>query len=145
MTALGTSGFTASSTWTASVRSLPGLEPTAATVLPGPNPEVTVSYVLKRPWFPGFPWSVTFRTDPPGAPVPPMVLVAHPRAVPLSVDDGQIVAHFPAGRDGARLPDPYVCQISPSMAFASSPTPTSNRSLIVPIRLRHPETGATRV
>ena len=31
----------------------PGLEPTAATVLPGPHPEVTVSYVLKRPWIPG--------------------------------------------------------------------------------------------
>ena len=39
-----------------------------------------------------------------GAAVPPMVLVAHPRAVPLSVDDGQIVAHFPPGRDGAHFP-----------------------------------------
>ncbi len=39
-----------------------GLEPSAATILPGPNPEVTVSYVLKRPWFPGLPWSVAFRT-----------------------------------------------------------------------------------
>ena len=47
------------------VRSIsPGLEPTAATILPGPNPEVTVSYVLKRPWFPGLPWWVTFRTEP---------------------------------------------------------------------------------
>ena len=36
----------------------PGLEPTAATVLPGPNPDVTVSYSLKRPWLPGLPWSV---------------------------------------------------------------------------------------
>ena len=82
----------------------PGLEPTAATILPGPNPEVTVSYVLKRPWFPGLPWSVTFQTDPPGSPVPAMVLVAHPRAVPLSVDDGQIVARFPAGPAAIRYP-----------------------------------------
>ena len=54
------------------VRSIsPGLEPTAATVLPGPHPEVTVSYVLKRPWIPGLPWSVSFRTDPPGTAIPP--------------------------------------------------------------------------
>ena len=44
----------------------PGLEPTAATVLPGPHPEVTVSYILKRPWIPGLPWSVWFRTGPAG-------------------------------------------------------------------------------
>ena len=81
----------------------PGLEPSAATILPGPNPEVTVSYVLKRPWLPGLPWSVAFRTEPASSVVPPMVLVAHERAVPLSVDDGQIVARFPAGRDGAQF------------------------------------------
>ena len=87
------------------VRSIsPGLEPTAATVLPGPHPEVTVSYVLKRPWIPGLPWSVSFRTEPPGTAVPPMVLVAHQRVVPLSVDDGQIVARFPSGSDGSHFP-----------------------------------------
>ena len=87
------------------VRSIsPGLEPTAATVLPGPHPEVTVSYVLKRPWIPGLPWSLSFRTDPPGTAIPPMVLVAHQRVVPLSVDDGQIVARFPSGGDGAAFP-----------------------------------------
>src|SRR5262249_54536631 len=68
----------------------PGIEPSAATVLASSHPEVTVIYSLKRPWLPGFPWSVVFRTEPAGAAVPPMVLVAHPRAVPLSVDDGQI-------------------------------------------------------
>ena len=127
------------------VRSIsPGLEPTAATILPGPNPEITVSYVLKKPWLPGLPWWVSFRTEPAGKLVPPMVLVAHPRAIPLSVDDGQIVARFAAGRDGAQF----------------SVRPTANLSLhggrifidpgvepdaLTPIRLRHPETGTTRV
>ena len=84
----------------------PGLEPSAATVLPGPNPEVTVSYLLKRPWLPGLPWSVTFQTEPPSSAVPAMVMVAHPRTIPLSVDDGQIVAHFPSSRDRVAVPGP---------------------------------------
>src|SRR5205823_12420506 len=64
----------------------PGLEPSARTVVPGPHPEVTVSYSLRRPRCPGRPWSLTCRTDPPGAAIPPTALVAHPRTVPLSVD-----------------------------------------------------------
>ena len=88
----------------------PGLEPSAATILPGPNPEVTVSYVLKRPWLPGLPWSVAFRTEPPGSVVPPMVLVAHHRAVPLSVDDGQIVA---VSRPAATVAVPYPHAVQP--------------------------------
>ncbi|MBX6316372.1 MAG: hypothetical protein IRY99_26190, partial [Isosphaeraceae bacterium] len=40
----------------------PGLEPTARTTVPGPNPEVIVSYALRPPRFPGRPWSITFRT-----------------------------------------------------------------------------------
>jgi hypothetical protein len=127
------------------VRSIsPGLEPTAAIVVPGPHPEVTVTYVVKRPWLPFLTWSVRFRTDPPGAAVPPMVLVAHPRAVPLSVDDGQIVAHFPAGRDGTHFP------IRTSVDLAQHgtrvfPDPDTEPDALTPIRLRHPETGATRV
>ena len=127
------------------IRSIsPGLEPTAATVLPGPNPEVTVSYVLKRPRFPGFPWSITFQTDPPGTPVPAMVLVAHPRAVPLSVDDGQIVAHFPAGPAATRHSIRTAVNLAKYCvrAFAD---PEVEPALITPIRLRHPETGTTRV
>jgi hypothetical protein len=64
-------------------------------------PEVTVSYNLRRPRFPGRAWTVTFRTEPAGAAIPPTALVAHPRTVPLSVHDGQVVAQFPAARDGA--------------------------------------------
>jgi hypothetical protein len=127
------------------VRSIsPGLEPTAATVLPGPNPEVTVSYVLKRPWIPGLPWSVTFRTEPPGKPVPPLVLVAHPRAVPLSADDGQVVARFPSGRDGAAFPIRIPLNLSRHNTRIFS-DPSVEPDALIPIRLRHPETGATRV
>ena len=127
------------------VRSIsPGLEPTAATVLPGPHPEVTVSYILKRPWIPGLPWSVSFRTEPPGTAVPPMVLVAHQRVVPLSVDDGQIVARFPSGGDGSHFP----VRIPPNLPRHNArvfPDPNVEPDAIVPIRLRHPESGATRV
>ncbi len=127
------------------VRSIsPGLEPTAATALPGPNPEVTVSYNLKRPWIPGLPWSVAFRTEPPGSAVPPMVLVTHPRAVPLSVDDGQIVARFPSGRDGASFPIRAPLNSSRPNARVF-PDPNVEPDALIPIRLRHPETGATRV
>jgi hypothetical protein len=122
----------------------PGLDPSAATVLPGPTPVVAVSYALKRPWLPGLPWSVAFRTEPPGASVPPLVLVAHPRAVPVSVDDGQIVASFPSPRDGSHFP------IRTSLKLARHgtrvfPDPTVEPDALVPIRLRHPETGRTRV
>ena len=68
----------------------PGLEPGATTSVPGPHPQITVSYTLKRPWLPTRPWLLTLRTEPAGAAVPPMVLVANPRAVPLSADDGEI-------------------------------------------------------
>ena len=40
----------------------PGFGTDGCHVLPGPNPDVTVSYSLKRPWLPGLPWSVMFRT-----------------------------------------------------------------------------------
>ena len=108
------------------VRSLsPGLEPSAATILPGPHPEVTVSYALKRPWLPGAPWSLTFRTEPAGATTPPLVVVAHPRAVPLSVDDGQIVARVPAACDGIRVSDRQPASASTATASGSSPIPAS--------------------
>jgi hypothetical protein len=120
------------------------LDATASTTLPGPHPEVTVSYVLKRPWLPLFPWSVTFRTEPPGTAVPPMVLVAHPRTVPLSVDDGQIVARFPAGRDGDLFPIRSSVKLAQYGARVF-PDPSAPPDAVTPIRLRHPETGTTRV
>jgi hypothetical protein len=122
----------------------PGIEPTAATVLPGPNPDVTVSYALKRPWLPGLPWSVTFRTEPPGTAVPPMVLVAQQRRVPLSVEDGKIIARFPSGRDGDQFPVRSSLNLS-KQSLRVFPDPNVEPDTLVPIRLRHPETGAHQV
>ena len=122
----------------------PGLEPSAATILPGPHPEVTVSYALKRPWLPGAPWSLTFRTEPAGATTPPLVVVAHPRVVPLSVDDGRIVARVPSAGDGIRIPIPGTFRLH-GHGVRVFLDPTAPPDSLVPIRFRHPETGSTRV
>jgi hypothetical protein len=122
----------------------PGLEPTAMTILPGPNPEITVKYALKRPWLPGLPWSVTFATEPAESVVPPMVLVAHARAVPLSVDDGQIIAYFPPSRDGAHFPIKTSLNLS-HHGLRVFPDPNIEPGALTPIRLRHPESSTTRV
>jgi len=122
----------------------PGLDPSARTVVPGPNPEVTVSYTLRRPGFPGRPWSLTFRTDPAGAPIPPTALVVHPRTVPLSTDDGEIAARFPATRDGQTFPIPVTVDLTRNRArvFAD---PRSDPEGSPPIRIQHPEGNPTRV
>jgi hypothetical protein len=122
----------------------PGLEPTAATSLSARHAEVTVSYVLKRPWLPGLTWSLTFRTYPPGRLLSPMVLVANPRTVPLSVDDGQIVARLPAIRDGARFPIRTAVNLR-RYEVRVFPDPAVEPDALVPIRFRHPETGSARV
>ena len=121
----------------------PGLEPTATTIVPGPHPEITVSYTLRRSWFPGRGWSVTMHTEPSAAAVPPMVLVANDRAIPLSADDGQVVARFPASHDGSTHPfrAPMNLARCGVRAFLD---PTVEPSSLAPIRLRHPEAGPTR-
>ncbi len=122
----------------------PGLEPTARTSIPGPNPEVTVSYQFRRPGFPGRPWSLVFQTEPAGSPIPPTALVAHPRTVPLSPDDGEILARFPEARDGQSFPIPPLVDLARQRArvFAD---PRADPDGMPPIRLRHPENGAARV
>jgi hypothetical protein len=122
----------------------PGLDPTARTVVPGASPEVTVSYTFRRPRLPGRRWSVEFRTEPRGATIPPTALVAHRRTVPLSVDDGEIVERFPAGRDGASFPIPAAIDLARQRAriFAD---PHADPDGLPPIRLRHPESAGTRV
>lgn len=122
----------------------PGLEPSAATILPAPRPAVTVSYTLKRPWLPGAPWSLTFRTDPADAITPPLVVVAHPRAVPLSVDDGQIVARLPAARNGTRVPIIRSFRLD-GHGVRVFPDPNVPPDSLRPIRFHHPETGSTRI
>ncbi len=124
----------------------PGLDPSARTVVPGPNPEVTVSYALRRPGFPGRSWSITFRTEPAESTIPPTALVVHPRTVPLSPDDGEIVARFPASKDGEsfaiRSNTPLDLARHRARVFAD---PGADPDGQPPIRLRHPENGATRV
>ena len=121
----------------------PGLEPTARTVVPGPHPEVTVSYRLRRPSFPGRAWSVSFRTEPPDAPIPPTALVVHPRTVPLSADDGEVVDRFPAARDGSTF------RVRPGVPLAGLRArifadPSAALDGLPPIRLRHPEADSAR-
>ncbi len=122
----------------------PGLEPTARTIIPGPNPEVTIRYALRRPSFPGRLWSISLQTDPPGSSTPPLALVAHPRTVPLSVDDGQIVERFPAAMDGASFPVRPRVDLTRHRArlFAD---PAADPTGYPPIRFRHPESAGTRV
>ena len=122
----------------------PGQEPSARTVVPGPHPEVTISYTFRRGRLTGRKPALVFHTEPPGASIPPMVLVTHPRTVPLSADDGTIVASFPAGRDGSDFPLPAGVNPARTRArvFADPRVEPEN---LPPIRLRHPEAGATRV
>ena len=122
----------------------PGTEPSAATTVPGPYPEVTVSYDLRRPWLPGAAWSLTLRTEPAGATTPPLVVVAHPRAVPLSADDGRIVARIPAAADGTRIPIPAAYRVG-GQGLRVFLDPTIPPDTLVPIRFRHPENGSTRI
>lgn len=121
----------------------PGLEPTACMIVAGPHPEVTVSYAFRRPGFPGRPWQLTFHTEPAGAAIPPTALVTHPRTVPLSVDDGEIVQQFPAARDGTTFSIASRLDLAKHRAriFAD---PHVEPDSLPPIRLRHPENGAAR-
>ncbi len=121
-----------------------GLEPSARAVVPGPHPETTVSYDLRPPLLPGRKWSITLRTDPAGVSIPPTVLVAHARTIPLAPDDGRIVARFPASKDG------QTHTFRPARGLGSQRLrlfldPEARPEEMAPIRLRHPETGATRV
>jgi hypothetical protein len=122
----------------------PGLEPSASIILSTPRREVSVSYLLKRPWIPGLPWLLTFRTEPAGTTLPPMVLVAHPRTVPLSADDGYIVHRIPFAHDGAylRLRIPWHLRPHELRAFLD---PSVAPDVQLPLRLCHPETGSARV
>jgi hypothetical protein len=122
----------------------PGLEPTARIVVPGPHPEVTVAYSFQRGRFPARGWSVQFRTEPPGAAIPPLVLVTHPRTVPLAADDGRIVAHFPAATDGATVALGGHVDLAHERARVF-PDPHAEPDTLTPIRVRHPQTATTRV
>ena len=122
----------------------PGRDSSARTVVPGPNPEVTLIYQFRKTRIIGRAWTVHMRTEPAGSEVPPTVLVTHPRTVPLSADDGAIIASFPAARDGSSFPFPK--GINPRRINARVfPDPRSEPDRLAPIRLRHPESDTTRV
>jgi len=122
----------------------PGLDPSSRTIVPGPHSDVCVSYSLKAPSLFMKTWTVQFRTEPPGATIPPTVLVAHPRTVPLSAEDGETVAIFPAARDGEQFSvRTNLDSGSHRMRIFTDPhTSPENQP---PIRLRHPEAEGTRV
>jgi tetratricopeptide (TPR) repeat protein len=81
----------------------PGIDPTARVVVPAPDASLVVRYAMDLPRRARGRGSITFRTEPPGAAFGPTVLVAQPRLLPLSPDEGQVIARFPAARDGTRL------------------------------------------
>ncbi len=114
-----------------------GLELTARTTLPGPNPQITLSYRWRRRAFPGRGWSVILKTDPPGASLPPTVLVVHPRTVPLTADDGELIAHFPACQDGASFPIQATSNWNKDRARIFI-DPSTDPDDITPIRIKHP-------
>jgi hypothetical protein len=122
----------------------PGLEPSSRTIVPGPNPEVTVSYHLRRPRFPARAWTIRFQTEPADSPIPPTALVALAQTVPMTAGDGEIVARFPASRDGALFTIPAHINLSRQKAriFVD---PKSSPDGQPPIRLRHPEVDPARI
>ena len=127
------------------VRSIsPGLEPTAATILPGPNPDVTVSYAAEAPLAAGlavvgclshraarqltsprwWSWRTTVGCHCP---------LRTARSSPVSPPDAM-------GTSFQFAPS----STSPGKAFVSSRTPRSEPQMLVPIVLRHPEAAAPR-
>lgn len=122
----------------------PGVDPTARTVVPGPSPEISVSYAIRRPRIPGRAWTLAVQTDPPGSPIPPMVLVGHPRTVPLTADDGELIEAIPSGRGGDSFRIPPLPRVG-EFRLRLFVDPTIPIDQIPPIRLRHPEAERTRV
>jgi hypothetical protein len=72
-----------------------------------------------------------------------MALVAHPRTIPLSSDDGQIIERFPACRDGATFPVRHRLELTRHLARLFT-DPAADPASLPPIRLRHPESAGTR-
>jgi hypothetical protein len=72
-----------------------------------------------------------------------MVLVANERAIPLSADDGEVVARLPACHDGASHPIRTKLNLS-RRGVRAFPDPTLEPGSLSPVRLRHPEAGPTR-
>jgi hypothetical protein len=122
----------------------PGLEPSATTIVPSPNPQITVTYSLKRPWLRWRAWILTLHTEPANLEIPRLVVVANPRAVPLSADDGEIIARLPSSRDGVTHAIRKSFDLAP-LGVRVFLDPTIDPESLPPIRLRHPEFDLARV
>jgi hypothetical protein len=81
----------------------PGADPTARAVVEAGSSALVVSYRLRKPRLPWQTWAVEFKTDPPASVIPPTILVGHERTVPLSMDEGKVVASIPRARDGDQV------------------------------------------
>ena len=84
-------------TWTSA-----GRNPSAQCAVPQPGQEALVYYAVK-PGGVARPWTLTVRTEPAGATVGPLLLVAQPRILPLTPQDGLVIARFPQAHDGDTL------------------------------------------
>ncbi len=117
----------------------PGREPSARTIVAGGSDDVSLAYHFRRGRLTGRKPAIVFQTEPAGGSIPPTVLVAHPRMVPLTVEDGEVVASFPSTQDGALFPLPAAVDLKRSRVrlFVADGSST--------IRIRHPEPDASRV
>lgn len=122
----------------------PAIDQTAHAVYSGLSSEVELSYDLISPRMLGRTWTVRLRTEPPGSAIPPLVVVAHPRSVPFSVDDGEIIAHLPEAIDGARLAFRPKARIGPHrLRLFVDPRAVPDK--LSPVLLRHPDAEVPRV
>ena len=122
----------------------PGLDPSARLMIPGPEVDVVATYAFTRRRILGGRWWITFKTEPVGEQIPPTVLITNPRAVPFAADDGMIAADFPASKDGARYKLPR--GLNPFRVHARLfLDPRVEPTAMSAIKIRHPETDATRV
>ena len=115
----------------------PGLHPTSRVEIAPTYQEVELRYQLRRGWLSGG-WKVVFHTTPAGSKVPPTALVSHPRAVPMTVDDGDIVDRFPAAHDGDAFPI-RACQTIQPDRVRLFLDPQADPDSLAHVKLIHPQ------
>jgi len=128
----------------------PAGEPTSRATITAASSAIGFTYTIHSPglvgrWLPflGY-WTVRIRTEPPGAAIPPTVVVAHERSVPWSAEDGQVVARLPAACDGelARFrPRLRIGQHRLRIFVDPKTTPGSGPPIVV----HHPEAESARI
>jgi hypothetical protein len=121
-----------------------GKDPTSRAVLATHSGSVLVKYHIKRRRFPKFGWYLEVETEPAGAEIPPLVVVSHPRTVPLSADDGVVIARLPAlrGNTSVRLETSHSPRGHRVRVFID---PSLDPESLPLLRFRHPTAESTRV